>query len=270
MARTIGGMPVNEVFAKLKGEIPNVVCYNDKGEPYLHVNTMRNFFDSCVPIQNYDFSVTDVRLETVGSRMCFTCTGTITVYDDEGSKVVSKSYTGSNNCIIQTSNQEAKDLAMDAKNAAVDARKGCIRLFGCGEAQIEQAKAEAKAKKGRGSAGKQQYSQGAAGQQGSVRQTNPPVQGQSGTVPPTGNRKFRIYCTDPAGVRDANQYYLIPVAFADYGHFRTNLLVWKNKIKPGTTDELLGRMKSINVFICSGKFEVYANEYRLVYNRIEQ
>ena len=269
MERTIGGIPVNEVFTKLKGEIPGAVRYNDKNEPYLHVNTMRSFFDSCIPIQNYDFSVTDVKLESVGSRMCFTCTGTITVYDDEGKKVVSKSYTGSNNCIIQTTNHEAKDLAMDAKNAAVDARKGCIRLFGCGESQIEKAKAEAKAKKGRGSTGQQQYQQSSAGQQGNKRQSDTSVQGQSGAIPPTGNGRFRIYCTDPAGIRDTNQYYLIPVAFVDYAHFRSSLLVWKNKIKPGTAEELIGRMRSTSVFVCSGKFEVYANEYRLVYNRIE-
>lgn len=272
MERTIGGKPLKEVFSALRAEIPGVVKYTmDGGKPYLDVDTMRKHFNTCIPIDNYDFSVTDVSFYVAGKSACFTCTGTITVYDDCGVKVVSKSYTGSENATRLKGSDEFHDLAMSAKNAAVAARKNCISLFGCGEQQISEAKAKEKAENrknnsrytGRNTSG----SAGAPGQtacQNQAQNTSPEsVDGQNmvgSKKPPFGTGVFRLRYNG-SGIKEYPKMVLIPVECLEYRNYKTLLLVWRNK---ADFDSIVNEISTGVEFFCQGKYEPYNNDYRIV------
>ena len=285
--RTIGGIPLKEVFEKLKGDIPNVIKYTDDGKPYLDVNTMRAFFDSVVPLQNYDFTVVDLKyvettnltttgsLESVeikqmenvkfkesGNRACFTCVGTITLYDDFGQKVVSKSHIGSSNVAFLRATGQAKDMAMDAKNAVVAARKDCIRLFGCGERQIEEAKA---VKKGRTSG----YGENLNQSRGTGSSSEVGADASTTVKPPTGVATFRVALDSSQSIRDDKNMVLVPIFCKDYRNYRTMLQIWKNRMSSDKLTEVMNRIQTGIEFHVNGKFELFGNKYRIVFSRIE-
>lgn len=255
--RTINGKPLYEVFQKLKEDIPGVIKMTDESEPkpYLDAMLMRQFFDEQIPVLNYDFTLTDVQFVQLSERACFVCTGKITVFDDTGEKIVAKSYTGSNNCIIAKATGQPKDLAMDAKNAAVSARKGCIAMFGCGERQLEQAKARSKGR------GKSQYGNASTWQ---YTQTSSSAT-QKGQ-PPTGMRKFRLVYDKQREIKDLPRMLMIPVICREYQNYKTTLLIWKDRHKDATS--IAESLKKGSDFYCEGKFESYNNEYRIVLERM--
>lgn len=276
--RTINGIPVQEVFQNLKKDIPGVVKMTKENDskPYLDAAIMRKAFDMLIPPENYDFSLTQVELVKLGNRACFTCTGTITVYDDFGNKIISKSYTGSNNCIISKNGGEAIDLAMDAKNAAVSARKGCIQLFGCGERQLEEAKAAKNAKDNKGG-NQKPYGQSAqnlralssANAGPSRNQGTKTTNASAGTIncPPTGKGHFLLAMDTSKQVVDTPTMMLIPVFCREYRNYPTKLLIWKNRCK-NLNDIMNGILTGIE-FYCDGKFEPYNREYRIVMENVD-
>ena len=146
MERTINGRPIKEVLEKLKEDIPGVIKMTTEKEsnPYLDSTVLKNYFEKHVPVSNYDFNLGETQFVQLNGRACFICTGTIILYDDNGRKIVEKSYIGSNNVIIGKQSGAPIDFAMDAKNAAVSAKKGCIIQFGCGVKQLDLAKAQNK------------------------------------------------------------------------------------------------------------------------------
>lgn len=270
--RTINGKSINEVFQKLREDIPGVIKMTDekKPKPYLDATVMRQFFDELIPVSNYDFTLTDVQFIQMGERACFVCTGTITVFDDAGRRIVVKSYTGSNNCIIPQETGQPKDLAMDAKNAAVSARKGCIAMFGCGERQLEQAKAQNKNR------GKSQYGNSSTGPrtQAPAPQAAAPMQEQRQTAPAsqrrqpqTGMGKFRLVYDKQQEIKNLPRMIMIPVMCRDYQNYRTTLLIWKDRHKDATS--IAESLRTGNDFCCEGKFESYNNEYRIVLEKME-
>ena len=256
--RTINGKPIQEVFQKLKEDIPGVIKMTNETEskPYLDAMVMRQFFDEQIPVSNYDFTLTDVQFIQFGERSCFVCTGTITVYDDEGKKVITKSYTGSNNCIIAKSTGQAVDLAME----------GCIALFGCGERQIEQAKAKNK--------GRNQYGNTSSGQrsQAPVQQNASPVQNPAASTsqrkqPPTGKGNFLLVYDSSKEIKNLPRMILIPVKCREYQNYETKLLIWRDRHKD--VDSIVNRIATGIGFCCEGKFESYSNDYRIVLDKMD-
>ena len=263
---TINGTPIKEVFKKLKEDIPGVIKMTDKREgkpqPYLDAAIQRQFFETLIPPENYDFEMTDVQLVQMKNRACFVCTGTITVFDDQRQKVVVKSYTGSNNCIVSTTSGEAVDLAMDARTAAVYARKGCISLFGCGERQLDAAKAQSKGNSG--GSNSQSASQQAAKTQG---RTAPTGANPGGVKPPTGAGKFRLVFNDRKQTKNYSSMVLLPVKCREYQDYETVLLIWKNRHRD--VNGIVNRVETGIEFLCEGKFEAYGNEFRIVLSKME-
>lgn len=260
---TINGIPIQVVFQKLKEDIPGIVKYTQErdAKPYLDATIQRRYFEELIPPVNYDFQLTDVKLVQMSSRACFVCTGTLTVYDDVGRKVVIKSYTGSNNCIVGKESGEPVDLAMDARNAAVSARKGCISLFGCGERQLEQAKEK---NKGRGT-----YSSEPASRQGTPS-TSVNHQGQqqmNENRPPTGRGKYLLVRNERKEAKTYPTMILIPVKCREYQDYETVLLIWKNRHKD--VDAIYNRIEAGAEFCCEGKFEKYNSDYRIVLERMD-
>lgn len=277
--RTINGIPVKEVFEKLKEDIPGVIMMTneDKPKPYLEVSVLRQYFDRQIPPENYDFQMTDLQFISFRSRACFICIGTLTVYDDNGNKVITKSFTGSSNCIVGQSSGEAIDLAMDVKNAAVKARKGCIQLFGCGERQLARAKAENKkpysnaGRRNQDSYRKPAQSPAAAVPVGTPSMEEKSSKSSSNSAgsadhPPVGKGRFLLAMDAGKKSIDTSTMVLIPVVCMEYKNYKTKLLIWKNRYK--NLDDMLNRIMTGIGFYCDGKLEPYNNEYRIVLDKI--
>ena len=277
--RTINGIPIKKVFEKLKEDIPNVIRFMDdsEGNPYLESNVMRRHFDACVPIQNYEFVVSEPEFIVHGDRACFTCIGTLTLYDDDGKKVISKSFFGGNNCIIIGSSGKARDLALDAKNAAVTVRKECIRLYGCGERQLAEAK-ELHRKKKAGARGNQRQQSERSNPYPNDRRENTGTFGTQGSAqmqsntaasvkPAIGTSTFRLAYDESGKVESGSSWVSFPVFCREHKNYRTKLHVWKNKVR--NLQELQNRICTGIEFECTGKFEKYNEEFRIVYAKME-
>lgn len=301
MERTIGGTPIDKVFEKLKGEIPDVVQYKTDGKPYLEVNALRQYFDSIVPLQNYDFEIKDLKyvetstLEAIesedvmqeaenasnnsqeteknkfsntGNRACFTCTGILTLYDDMGVRVISKSQIGSCNVSFLKSTGQAQDLAMDAKNAGINAKKECIKQFGCGEYQLEKAKASKNGRNDKKSNSSQNSSRPVAPQNNNAGNTSS-GQNSGVTKPKTGNGKFRMSLDESRQIKNTNKTVVYPVFCREYKNYRTNLVMFKNKLTQERWMEINNIIATGCEFNVQGKFELYGNEYRVVFYKME-
>lgn len=279
--RTIGGKPIEEVFASLQMEIPGVLKKTEeKGQPYLEVEVLRKFFDSKVPIQNYDFEISELQYVADENSACFVCIGSLTVYDDNGVKVTTKAYVGSNDCPRKRDGSGFVEFAMSARNAAVHARKSCIEMYGCGRNQLNAAKEAARKEKhrqsykdapsGYGSGSRPANLSGVADQNAKGRCTNPKDGVESGNGrrmerPPYGNGNFHLVCPDVAKISNLPKMFLIPVKMLNYGGYETRLLVWKSSLKDA--DEAVGRIIPGQEFNCVGKYEPYGNSHRIVLSR---
>lgn len=268
--QTINGTPIEEVFKKLKEDIPGIVKMTDEKEgkpkPYLDATIQRKFFEEVIPPSHYDFRLTDVQLVQLNSRACFVCTGSIVIYDDQRNKVVEKSYTGSNNCIISTRSGEPVDLAMDARNAAVSARKGCISLFGCGEKQLDMAKARSKGQGSGYAASVPQQGQAEKAQKSTATPASPGST-SAGERPVNGMGKYRLVYNAKKQTKDFPSMVLIPVKCREYRDFETILLIWKNRFKD--VNSIVNRVVSGIEFTCEGKFGSYNNDYRIELSRMD-
>ena len=290
MERTIGGAPISVVFEKLKGDIPNVLKYTDDKKPYLDVNVMRQHFESVVPLQNYDFTVTDLKyVETstlepgekgdktqqsesfskTGNRACFTCIGTLTLYDDMGVKVVSKSHIGSCNVSFLKATGQAQDLAMDAKNAGIAAKKDCIKQFGCGDRQLEDAKASKKGNAARGTTVNQNQRPNVSATQSFSGANAGAPQASGAVMPSTGTGRFVLSLDESRQAKNTSTMIIHPVFCREYKNYRTHLVIWKNKVTKERLMEINNMIATGCEFTVQGKFELYGNEYRVVFYKME-
>lgn len=245
--RTIGGIPIREVFQKLQENIPGVLKETDsRRQPYLDMEVLRQYFNRHIPIENYDFLISDVQFVQAENAACFVCVGTLTVYDDDGNRVISKSYIGSSDCPRRSDTKEFLDFAMSAKNAAVNARKNCIALYGCGKAQLENAKAGKKRKGG----------------------TSGAPSGQRGTRPAYGNASFPVVLDPGRESRMLPSMSIIPVKLPQHGNFETYLLIWRQNFK--NPDAIIAQIQKEQEFTCWGKFESVAGNHRIVFKAFER
>ena len=261
MEGTINGKPISEVLQKLKEDIPGVIKMTTEREsnPYLDSTILRNFFDEHVPVSNYDFNLSDMQFVQLSGRACFVCTGTIILYDDNRRKIVEKSYVGSNKCIISKQTGAPIDLAMDAKNAAVAAKKGCISQFGCGSRQLEEAKAKNKElRNSQANTVEDVY----AAQMSAEAQANE----LGNQKPKNGKANFLLVYNNAKQIKDFPKMMLVPVFCREYRNYETTLVVWKNTCDNITA--LRNRIETGTEFTCDGKFEPYNNQTRIVFEKL--
>lgn len=262
---TINGRPIDEVFQSLKKDIPNVIRRTEeKNQAYLDKFALRSFFEEKIPEKNYDFEVSDVVLYSLEPSACFVCTGHLTVYDDLGKKVVKKSYTGSCNC---QRNKDGKivDMGMCARNAAGNALKNCITMFGCGIDQLQEAKGkkpERQSNRSYFSGNRNDSSHGTTGTCSYGAGAGSDI--ASRNMPKIGQGNFLLQCNGE--VNDMPRMIIAPVICVDYQNFKTQLLIWKNNRQD--INSLVNRIGSGLQFTCSGKFETYGNAYRIVFKEM--
>lgn len=256
--RTIGGKTIEEVFRKLREEIPGAIRYTEgKDQPYLDMETLRKHFDSHIPVQNYDFCVSDMQYVIAEKATCYVCTASITVYDDDGQKVVTKSCSGAADCSRSKTTGEIIDLAMASKTATVNARKGCMELFGCGKEQLEHAKAAKKAEKKNGSAGNQ-----------SRTSTDRKSNREKANRPQFGTGTFWLSYTN-GPIKNWPKMILIPVKFLEFQNCETVLLIWKNKFS--NCESIVDFIRNVPRFQCNGKFEPYGdNMNRILFESFQE
>lgn len=248
--RTINGKSIEQVFRELSEPIPGVVKKNESGQPYLNINTMIPAFDRLIPPKNYDMTCTEPQLHVIEGKYFFTSVVTITVYDDDGNKVVTKSYIGANDLIVKKTG-ELKNPAMDAKNAAVDGRKACMRWLGCGARQMDAALAESKPKK----------TDWESSEQSSSYSSAQPAQTQSG--PKEGNGVFKIVCRDFSKAKNFNNRAVFPVVLPQMGNYKTEFLIWKDKVTEQELDDLISRLRAGQELTVRGKYESYKGNFRI-------
>ena len=261
MEGTIGGRPINEVLLKLKEDIPGVIKMTTEREsnPYLDSTILRNYFDEHVPVSNYDFNLSDMQFIQLNGRACFVCTGTIILYDDNRHKIVEKSYVGSNKCIISKQSGAPIDLAMDAKNAAVAAKKGCISQFGCGNRQLEEAKAKNKALRNN----RENTVEGVYEEQ---MVTEAEQKSQENQRPKFGTDNYLLVYHQAKQIKDFPKMMLVPVICREYQNYETTLVIWKNKCSDIAA--VRNRIETGMEFTCDGRFEPYSNQTRIVFEKL--
>lgn len=260
MERKVGGKTLEELFQMLLADIPGVIKeMEENGNPYLDGTRLREHFNRIVPLQNYKFLVTEPKLNVYDGAACYTCKGTIILYDDEGLEVTRQEYVGSKN-VGHKKNGSVMDMEMIARNAADNARKNCIQLFGCGVRQLKEAKAAAKANtRQRNSGGQGNYSQNNRG--------NFPVS-QNMPTPPMGKGRFALSCLK-GPIKDMPKLVLLPVMLMDSPckGYKTQLLLWKSSCD---APDLVKKFSSGGVFWVHGTFERYAQDYRIVFDSMAQ
>jgi hypothetical protein len=254
MERKINGKSADWVFRALQEDIPGALKSKDENDqPYLDGNVLLQFFESYIPPKNYDFLTDGIKLEIMEGTGCFVCNGTIVVKDDDGNVIVRKSSVGSYN-IAQKKDGSLVDMAMAAKNAAGAAQKNCIRLFGCGTRQLNEAKKAAK--------------DAAAKKKNGYRPANNSAAAETADgihIPKTGKGTFLL--RGSGKISTYPKMILIPVECLDFSNYKTQLLIWKDSCRD--VEGVVNDISSGRQFLCSGKFESYNNAYRIVYDRME-
>lgn len=279
MERTINGRPLREVFEKLRKDIPGVIRYTDRTEyPYLEVNVMRNYFDELIPVSNYDFIIDEAKLYQTEASANACVVARIVLYDDAGIKVCEKCYTGTSEAKKSKDTGELLDIPGTITNATVDARKNCIRLFGCGERQIVEAiqqrkESEAAKKKGYND------SRLAYRNEADTKKTNTNGQ-RSGKetnafkrLPQEGNLEYgniAVRISYEKGKRISNyaKFFLVPVTLPDFRK-TTSLVIWKDRHV--NAEEVARSLESASrAVVCAGVYESYNNGTRFVFDHFAE
>lgn len=139
MDRTINGKSFKDVVAELSAAFsPNDFKENRYGFHYLPVETYQQRMDEVVGILNYDFTTSEPRTCIVGTRPHISLSGTITIRDDNGNAVTSKSACGGCPVIMLSKEAEAASYKNDLESASADVFKRCCKKLGIAEAQLKQ------------------------------------------------------------------------------------------------------------------------------------
>lgn len=141
--RTINGKPLKQVMAELSAEFPATeVSSTNYDYSYIDIERMRNRMDEVVGVENYDFVINASHFVPVGDKIESCCVATITIRDDNGCAVCSKSGIGGTNVKESTENGTVIKASLDAKSAVSDAFKSCCRQLGIGDRQLRSDRKE--------------------------------------------------------------------------------------------------------------------------------
>lgn len=137
--RTINGKSFKDIIVALSAVFsPNDFKTNRYGFHYLPVETYQQRMDEVVGILNYDFTTSEPHTCIVGTRPHISLSGTITIRDDSGNTVTSKSACGGCPVIMLSKEAEAASYKNDLESASADVFKRCCKKLGIAEAQLKQ------------------------------------------------------------------------------------------------------------------------------------
>lgn len=136
--RSINGKTFETVLFELEKEFPKSAFKTRvmDGVKYLPIEVITERFNSVIGPFNYDFVCTEPQIVQVGTRDHVVLTGTLTIKDDAGVAVASRSSGGGTNIIVAKVTGEATAVKNDAAIASGDVFKRCCRLFGVGDEQM--------------------------------------------------------------------------------------------------------------------------------------
>lgn len=155
---TVNGKSLRQVEEELAAPFPeSAFKQSDVSGDYLPVKEFEDRLDSVVGRLNYD-RVTEPfgGIEEVCGSYVIRAITTITVYDDDREKVVTKTAQGGYSVIIVKETGKPKELKSDVASAGAESFKNCAKLLGIGVDQIREKAADRKkgrkasAKSGRG------------------------------------------------------------------------------------------------------------------------
>lgn len=145
MARTINKKSFNDIISSLSAPLDaNDFKPNNFGYYYLPIEKYQQRLDDVVGILNYDFITSEPRTCVVGTKPHISLSGTITIRDDDGNVVTSKSACGGCSVIMKKADNEAATYKNDLESATVDVFKRCCKKLGIAEAQLKRLRREGK------------------------------------------------------------------------------------------------------------------------------
>lgn len=138
--RTINGKSIAKVLEELQAPFPReCIEYNKYNYPYIKAEFYHERLDEVVGIMNYDFIIThNTWVNIKEDVMVINCVGTLSLKDDNGVVVASKSAEGTD--VITMSKGKVVKPGNDAKDAQQDAFKSCCRMMGIGDKQVREAR----------------------------------------------------------------------------------------------------------------------------------
>lgn len=143
--RTINGKPLQEVLKELtKPFKTDDFMLNPFGYYYLPVEKFRKRIDEVVGIFNYDFTTSEPKITIVGTRPHISLMGSITIRDDNGNPVTTKSTCGGAMVTMVNETNEAASLKNDLNSAAIDVFKRCCKSLGMAETQLKNLRVNGK------------------------------------------------------------------------------------------------------------------------------
>lgn len=132
--RTVNGMPINEVWQKLKAEFPSGVVkrHPTTKKEYIPVEKMEERLNEVVGMENWDFRliapVQICRFGPAGFESCVV-SAELRIYDDEHRPII-RSTGGASDLIYPKDSDRPTSVANAVDSAVQDAFKRCIKRFG--------------------------------------------------------------------------------------------------------------------------------------------
>lgn len=244
---TINGRPAEQVFDALRGDIPGVIksMEDNRAYPYLAMEVLQPFFESLVPPRNYDFDCGEAKTQLLEEGGGFVyCTGSITIFDDEGNPLRKRSYVGAANLSVNKTTGKIMDPAAATRTAVTNCKKGCIQGFGCGEKQLTDCKVEKRKEEKKN------------------RQTSVASSSMSGSA----NTQVFFVQRAEGNLKTGDKYLLVPVKTST--GIKTHVLIWRNEFRnPERIAEFLSTGDQVAM---EGVFEHYRDSDRIVFKAFKK
>ena len=245
---TINGEPAEQVFEALRGDIPGVIksMEDNRGYPYLAMEVLQPFFESLVPPRNYDFDCGEAKTQLLEEGGFVYCTGTITIFDDEGNPLRKRSYVGSANFSVNKTTGKIMDPAAATRTAVTNCKKGCIQGFGCGEKQLTDGKREKRKEEK-----EKKHSQ---------------TSGASTSA--SGSTKSEVYFVQRAegNMKSGDKYLLVPVRTST--GIKTRVLIWRSEFR--NPEKIAEYLSTGGQVAMEGVFERYRDSDRIVFKAFKK
>ena len=140
MSKTINGKPYAQVMDELQAPFPDdAFCMLEQvGKPYLPVEEVQNRLDEVLGSFCYDFSCSELQMVQNGSQQNLIVIGTLTIRNDDGEIVSSRSCAGGCTIIYPNKSDSPVKVSNNAESASKDALKRCAKLYGIGSDQLRE------------------------------------------------------------------------------------------------------------------------------------
>lgn len=134
--RTVNGMPIREVWAKLQAEFPSdaIKRHPSTEMAYIPVEKIEERLNNVVGMENWDFElIAPVQVCSFGTNGFESCiaSGKLSIYDDERIPIV-RSTGGAADIIYPKDSSRPTSVANAVDSAVQDVFKRCAKRFGIG------------------------------------------------------------------------------------------------------------------------------------------